>query len=319
MITVKDLSMRYGSTIALDNVSFHIPQGGIVGLLGPNGAGKTTLMRTITTYLTPTSGEVTVGGYNTLTNPIPIRKMIGYLPETPPLYTDMLVSDYLSFVAQARGLTKETKKRRINLLVDMCDIRYVYKKTIIELSKGYRQRVGLAQALIHDPEILILDEPTIGLDPLQVIDIRNLIKNLSAQKTVIFSTHILQEITSLSDRVIILNNGSLIADGPKSRLEIEAMETKQSSLVVRADAEDVSNALDAVEGITSCNLIETADDGFSRFEIQSAFDMDISEAIDSLIKSNGWVLKSYHDQPIGFEEVFISLLKKIGKTEKKQP
>lgn len=308
MITIKNLNKRFGDTIALDNVNLTIPKGGVVGLLGPNGAGKTTLLRILATYLPPTSGEVTICGYNTLTDPIPIRKMIGYFPETPPLYMDMLVCDYLSFVAKTRGLQRATEKRRVNWVLDMCEIRDVYKKTIIELSKGYRQRVGLAQALIHDPEILMLDEPTTGLDPLQIIDIRNLLKELAKEKTIIFSTHILQEVAAISDRVIIVNSGRILADGSKNRLEVKAMKIHRVCLVVKAAQAEVSRALDRIRAIKEYDFIETTEDGFIKFEIRSALGSNIWEDIDALVKKNGWQLRSYHDQPFSLEEVFIALI-----------
>ncbi|MFQ5455465.1 MAG: ATP-binding cassette domain-containing protein [Nitrospirota bacterium] len=309
MIKVKDLSMYYGSTVAVDRVSFHISKGEIVGLLGPNGAGKTTTMRILTTYIIPTSGEVAIGGHDLLTSHIPIRKMIGYLPETPPLYMDMLVCDYLSFIADARGLTNDMKKKRIGWITEACKIKDVYKKGIIELSRGYRQRVGLAQALIHDPEILILDEPTSGLDPLQIIDIRNLIKGLARKKTIIFSTHILQEVTAISDRVIIINEGRIIADGPKEMLEMKAMKTNRSILVVKAERDDVAKGLDEIKDITGYSFIETIDGSLVKFEVRSEFRKDIWEEIDNLIKRKGWKLRSFHDQPITFEDTFISLIK----------
>ncbi len=314
MIAVKNLNVHFGPTVALDNINLHIPEGGVIGLLGPNGAGKTTLLRVLTTYLPPSSGEVNIRGHNPQQDPIPIREMIGYFPETPPLYMDMLVSEYLSFVARARGLDAGTEKSRVDWVLDTCEIRDVYKKTIIELSRGYRQRLGLAQALIHDPDILILDEPTTGLDPLQIIDIRNLLKELARTKTIIFSTHILQEVAAISDRVIILNNGRVLADGSKEELQGEALNTKRVELVVNATPNtkpnEVTTALNGIKGINSCDIIETTSEGFYRIELSCDQGVNIWEDVDRLIKANGWELRSFHDLPPSLEEVFISLVKK---------
>lgn len=213
MIDVQSLTMRYGNFVALDKFSFQARDKEILGLLGPNGAGKTTAMRILTTYLYPTSGTAKVDGHDILQNPVEVRKNIGYLPETAPLYADMRVDDYLKFVGEARGLKGADLAKRLKWVKDACDIAFIWKHTIVELSKGYRQRVGLAQALIHDPKVLILDEPTSGLDPLQIIGIRTLIKNLAKEKTIIFSTHILSEVESIADRIVIVNEGTMVAQG----------------------------------------------------------------------------------------------------------
>jgi ABC-2 type transport system ATP-binding protein len=213
MIDVQSLTMRYGNFVALDNFSFQARDKEILGLLGPNGAGKTTAMRILTTYLYPTSGTAKVDGRDILENPVEVRKSIGYLPETAPLYADMRVDDYLRFVGEARGLQGMELVKRLKWVQESCDIGFIWKHTISELSKGYRQRVGLAQALIHDPKVLILDEPTSGLDPLQIIGIRSLIKNLAKEKTIIFSTHILSEVEAIADRIVIVNEGKMVAQG----------------------------------------------------------------------------------------------------------
>jgi ABC-2 type transport system ATP-binding protein len=218
MIEVKNLTMHYGSTVAVDNASFKVDEGEILGLLGPNGAGKTTIMRILTTYIVPTSGTATVGGHDIIEDPIAVRRMIGYLPETVPLYSDMQVCDYLKFVARSRGIFGKTLSERMDWVVDATGVKEVYKRGIPEISKGFRQRVGLAQALIHDPRVLILDEPTVGLDPLQIVDIRRLIRSLAREKTIIFSTHILQEVQAVSDRIVIINEGRIIADGTMEEL-----------------------------------------------------------------------------------------------------
>ncbi len=218
MIDVQSLTMHYGPVVALDHVSFQTNPGEILGLLGPNGAGKTTAMRLLTTYLYPSSGTAKVDGFDILEEPLEVRKHIGYLPETVPLYADMQVDEYLAFVGKARGLEGARLAERMEWVKEACHLKTVWKHFLSELSKGYGQRAGLAQALIHDPKVLILDEPTSGLDPIQIIEIRSLIKSLAKQKTVVFSTHILQEVEVLADRIVILNEGKLVAQGTKREL-----------------------------------------------------------------------------------------------------
>ncbi|MFH1208414.1 MAG: ATP-binding cassette domain-containing protein [Candidatus Omnitrophota bacterium] len=218
MIDVQNLTMKYGSFVALDRISFQMQEGEILGLLGPNGAGKTTAMRILTTYLCPSSGTAKIDQFDILQDPIEVRKRIGYLPETAPLYSDMQVDEYIAFVGNARKMKGKLLEDRTNWVKEVCGIKEVWKHTISELSKGYRQRVGLAQALIHDPKVLILDEPTSGLDPLQIIDIRELIKGLARKKTIIFSTHILQEVEAMADRIVIINEGKIVAQGTQAEL-----------------------------------------------------------------------------------------------------
>ncbi|MFA5168099.1 MAG: ATP-binding cassette domain-containing protein [Candidatus Omnitrophota bacterium] len=218
MINVQSLTMRYGPATALENVSFQANPGEILGLLGPNGAGKTTAMRILTTYLFPSSGTAKVDGFDILENPIEVRKRIGYLPETVPLYGDMRVDEYLTFVGKARALEGAKLAERLEWVKNACHLKSVWKHLLCELSKGFGQRVGLAQALIHDPKVLILDEPTSGLDPIQIIGIRSLVKSLAKEKTIVFSTHILQEVEALADRIVILNEGKLVAQGTKQEL-----------------------------------------------------------------------------------------------------
>lgn len=224
MIDVQSLSMRYGPVVALDGVSFQANPGEILGLLGPNGAGKTTAMRILTTYLYPSSGTAKVDGLDILRDPLEVRKRIGYLPETVPLYSDMQVEEYLTFVGKARRLTGIRLQERIAWVKQACHLQSVWKHLLSELSKGYGQRVGLAQALIHDPKVLILDEPTSGLDPIQIIEIRSLIKSLAKEKTIIFSTHILQEVEVLADRIVIINEGKLVAQGTKQELAAKVLQ-----------------------------------------------------------------------------------------------
>lgn len=222
MIQVSSLTMLYGSVVALDQVSFQVQEGEILGLVGPNGAGKTTSMRILTTYLYPTSGTAKIDNFDILENPIEVRKRLGYLPETAPLYLDMQVEEYLTFVGRARDLGGRTLSTRLNWVKEACGIKPVWKHPLSEISKGFRQRVGLAQALLHDPKVLILDEPTSGLDPLQIIGIRTLIKSLAKKKTIIFSTHILQEVEAIADRIVIINEGRIVSQGTQLELAEKA-------------------------------------------------------------------------------------------------
>jgi ABC-2 type transport system ATP-binding protein len=228
MIEAKKVSMFYGSFCALNSVSFHVRENEIVGLLGPNGAGKTTLMRILTTFIYPTQGTATVCGFDILENPNGARKNLGYLPETPPLYTDMRVDEFIKFIGRARGLNAALYQKRKDWVVEACGLSPVWKHNIYELSMGYRQRVGLAQALLHDPKVVILDEPTSGLDPIQIIAVRDLIRELAKTKTVIFSTHILQEASAISNRLLIINQGKIAAQGTVD--EIRAVHLKNNGM-----------------------------------------------------------------------------------------
>jgi gliding motility-associated transport system ATP-binding protein len=309
MIEVRDVTKRFGTTVALDNVSFSIEKGGILGFLGPNGAGKSTAMKIITTFLAADSGSVKVDGMDVMDNPLAVRSRIGYLPENNPLYEDMLVNEYLDFVGHARGLSGNTLKQRLEWVVEASGIANVYHKPINELSKGYKQRTGLAQALIHDPDILILDEPTSGLDPLQIIGIRELIQSLAHHKTIIFSTHILQEVSPVTDRVVIINNGRIIADGMISELEQDAMESNRLFISLRADAAESSRAIKEIPSIRSAELLlET--DGVCRFEVRGDFNHDLSSDLSSLARSKQWDLLELHESRFSLEDTFIALTKR---------
>src|SRR5450759_4564319 len=222
MITVKGLTKRYAHTVAVDQVSFEVPQGQIVGFLGPNGAGKTTTMRMLTCFLTPSGGTANVAGFDILEQPLEVKKRIGYLPETPPIYPEMRIGEYLAFVGQLKGLAGTELRTRVDYACDRCAIADVRNKIIGKLSKGYRQRVGLAQAIIHNPDVLILDEPTAGLDPKQINETRELIKSLAGDHTIILSTHILPEVSQTCERVIIINKGKIVATDSVSNLQNRA-------------------------------------------------------------------------------------------------
>ena len=311
MIEVRDVTKRFGNTVALDQVSFSVQQGNILGFLGPNGAGKSTTMKIITTFLAPDSGRVTVDGIDVLEQPLDVRRRIGYLPENVPLYHDMTVDDYLTFVGRARGLSGARLTERLAWCVEACGLRTEYKKRIQELSKGFRQRTGLAQALIHDPDILILDEPTSGLDPLQIISIRKLIASLAGQKTIIFSTHILQEVGPVTDRVVIINEGRLIADGNIGSLVEQAMSENRIFVALRQPADEVERALRDLPALS--NLRSAGDvDGASRFELRAPFSSDLVGDVARLARDRGWDLVELHESRYSLEDTFIALTRAAG-------
>jgi ABC-2 type transport system ATP-binding protein len=310
MIEVRGISKSFGTMVALDDVSFRLDRGEILGFLGPNGAGKSTTMKIITTFLAPDQGQVMVDGIDVLEQPLDVRRRIGYLPENVPLYLDMSVQEYLTFVGQARGLAAGTLHQRLDWCVEACGLVTEYKKNIGELSKGFRQRTGLAQALIHDPEILILDEPTSGLDPLQILGIRDLIKSLAGDKTIIFSTHILQEVSPVTERVVIINEGRIIADGKVGDLSREAMGTNRVFVGIRAEASAVEPALRELPEISEVRPLATGDG--SRFEVRGSFESDLVGAIDRLTRSRNWQLTQLHEAAFSLEDTFISLTRRAA-------
>ncbi len=316
MIEVRGITKNFGTMRALDDVSFRLERGEILGFLGPNGAGKSTTMKIITTFLAPDSGSVEVDGIDVLEKPLEVRGKIGYLPENVPLYTDMNVHEYLSFVGKARGLGGNALRDRLDWCVEACGLLTEYRKTIGELSKGYKQRTGLAQALIHDPDILILDEPTSGLDPLQIIGIRDLIKRLAGSKTIIFSTHILQEVAPVTDRVVIINEGRIIADGNVGELSKDAMGGVRLYVGVQAESEMVEAALRNLGDLKELKPL-AAGDGQCRFEIRAAFDADLTRRINDLVRKEGWQLKELHESPYNLEDTFISLTRRSQEQSRK--
>ena len=313
MIEVRGITKSFGTMRALDDVSFRLDRGEILGFLGPNGAGKSTTMKIITTFLAPDQGQVTVDGIDVLEKPLDVRRRIGYLPENVPLYLDMNIQEYLTFVGQARGLSAGQLRSRLDWCIEACGLVTEYKKNIGELSKGFRQRTGLAQALIHDPEILILDEPTSGLDPLQILGIRDLIKSLAGQKTIIFSTHILQEVSPVTDRVVIINEGRIIADGNVGGLSREAMGTNRVFVGFREDGSAVETALRDLTEVTEVKTL--AADGGCRFEVRGPFDTDLVGAVDRLARGRDWDLNQLHEAPYSLEDTFIALTERANRRE----
>lgn len=255
-LVVKNLLKQYGSQNAVNAISFSVEAGEIVGFLGPNGAGKSTTMKIATGYVPPTSGEVSVAGFDVTAQPLEVKKITGYLPEHNPLYTDMYVHEYLGFVGKLYGIQGKALKSRIGEMVELCGLSVEQNKKIETLSKGYRQRVGLAQALIHNPKVLILDEPTTGLDPNQILEIRSLIKNISKNKTVIFSTHIMQEVSALCDRVIVINKGTLVADD--SLPNLMKLQGKHVSLVVEFEGAVDEHDLSQISGVDNVVKLDHA-------------------------------------------------------------
>ncbi|MCI0513362.1 ABC transporter ATP-binding protein [candidate division KSB1 bacterium] len=307
MIELKNVTKTYGLTKALDDVSFQIEKGEIIGFVGPNGAGKSTAMKIITTYTAPTSGEAFVGGYNVLEHPDEVRQSIGYLPETVPLYYDMLVFDYLDFVGQARHLNGQLKTR-LEWVVENCHLEGVLHRPIGELSKGFKQRVCLAQALIHDPQILILDEPTSGLDPIQIIGIRNLIKNLAHEKTIMVSTHILQEVSSISDRILVINNGKIVAHGTFEALKSRIAADNIFYLDLNAGKKQVQPALEGLPGVEKVIYLDPTND--RRTQVQVHYhDDSVPAQLDHLIKQQQWPLNEFRKEALSLEDTFIQLTK----------
>lgn len=308
MVEAKGLCMNYGTTRALIEASFTAPDNQVMGLLGPNGAGKTTCMKIITTQMVSTSGTATVCGLDILKNAEEVRQKIGYLPETAPVYNDMEVVEYLEFVGRGRGLDDGNLKNRIDWVVTSCRLKEVYRRPVGELSRGYKQRVGLAQALIHDPDVLILDEPTSGLDPLQIISIRQLIKDLSAKKTIIFSTHILQEVEAISDKIVIINEGRIIADGTPDQLRLMANEEPGFFLEVKASRSEIESNLKDSDGGFNINFVADKGD-LSRFYITGKDPDEIWKKVSSKIKSSGWLIKELTPTKPSLEQAFIQLTK----------
>jgi len=304
-ITVQNLSKVYGSQRAVDNISFSIKTGEVVGFLGPNGAGKSTTMKILTCYMSATEGEVKVDDFSVDTQADVIKKKIGYLPENNPLYSEMPVIEYLRFCAEIQGVEKSKISSRIHDMVDKCGLESEKHKKISELSKGFRQRVGLAQAMIHDPELLILDEPTTGLDPNQIVEIRKLIKELGKEKTVILSSHILSEVEATCDRILIINKGRIVADGSSETLRQKA----QGNEVLHVSIEDADNNWENVtkklRALSSVETISNLKEG--SYSIQSKPDISSRKPIFDLCVENGWYLTELMGVETKLEDVFREL------------
>lgn len=309
MVEAKNLTMHYGLTTALDNVSFCADEKEVVGLLGPNGAGKTTLMRILTTYIYPTKGTAKICGVDITETPLSARKLIGYLPENPPLYVDMRVDEYIDFVGRARGLSSVDLKKRKEWVINAVKISGVWKHTVSELSLGYQQRVGLAQALIHDPKVIILDEPTSGLDPMQIIGIRGLIRELAREKTIIFSTHILQEASAVADRLVIIERGRIIAGGTPAELKKDKSGEQRFIVSIQAAKSEVESALHNVLAVKSFSFLDEAHH-IARFLCITGSYEDAARAINHFTNEKGWFLRELYLKEPSLEEVFLGLFAK---------
>jgi ABC-2 type transport system ATP-binding protein len=310
MIEAKNLTMHYGLTRAVDDVSFKVGEKEIVGFLGPNGAGKTTLMRMLTTFIHPTRGSAFINGVDILENPVAARRHLGYLPETPPLYADMRVDEFLAFIGSARGLNGRSFQSRKDWVVAACALAPVWKHTIFELSLGYRQRVGLAQALLHDPKVVILDEPTSGLDPIQIISIRKLIQELAKTKTILFSTHILQEASAVSDRILIINKGKLMVQGTVSELRASAVKNEEVfKVTLEAPKSDVAAALTSLKTVKRAVYIEEYQNS-PRFLVAFSSYREAIVSLNDLCVTQGWKIKELVREEPSLEEVFLDLFKK---------
>lgn len=304
-ILVKNITKTYGSQKALDDLSFEVKTGEILGFLGPNGAGKTTTMKAISCYITPNQGDITVGGTSVLKDPDLVKKRIGYLPESNPLYLEMSITDYLSFIGELQGVAKDKIKSQVEKMIRICGLNQEKHKKIGELSKGYKQRVGLAQALIHNPEVLILDEPTTGLDPNQIIEIRKLIKEIGREKTVILSSHILAEVEATCDRVLIINKGKIVADGTPESLRKDAQGSEILKVgISHQDRNEVYTALQALQGVDSVTF---EDDNSSLFELTSLKGCSSAESIFKLCVSKGWFITELTPVEKNLEDVFREL------------
>lgn len=307
MIEVKQISKSFGPNKALDQVSFSVKKGEILGFLGPNGAGKTTALKIITSFWPQDEGQVLIDGQDTLKDSLKTRQKIGYLPETVPLYEDMTVFEYLKFVAGVRGIKKSEINQRIEKAVESCGLKGMLKKPIEELSKGYRQRVGLAQAIIHDGEVLILDEPTTGLDPNQIVEIRDLIKEIGKEKTVIFSTHILSEVSAVCDRVIIINQGKIVSEGTPEEITQKTGAVESFYIKIKGEKEKIWEKLSQIEGVEKVEIKDKESEGVYGYEVVPQKGSDVREKISSLVVSEGWSLLEFNKKQVSLEDAFRNL------------
>ncbi len=318
MIKIDHLVKNYGATCAVDDISFEISAGEIVGFLGPNGAGKSTTMNILTGYLSSTSGKVMVDGLNVLDAPLEVKRRIGYLPEQPPLYLDMTVEEYLIFVYNLKGCTLNRTKH----LAEICEVvklTDVYKRLIRNLSKGYRQRVGIAQALIGNPPVIIFDEPTVGLDPKQIIEIRNLIRTLGKDHTVILSTHILQEVQAVCDRIIIINKGRVVADELTENINRVASNTFRYEARICGPQKEVLTMLKARQDIAYADVMTAKDGDAYVYRIEAARGIDIRKSLFYALAERGWPMVGLTPLGLSLEDIFITVVDKTDGTPTEKP
>lgn len=306
MIEVQHLTKRYGRVTAVDDVSFRVERGEILGFLGPNGAGKTTTMRVITGYMPATEGRVVVAGFDVFEQPVEAKRRTGYLPETPPLYPEMTVREYLAFVARIKDVPAAERKSRVQGVMQRTRVVDVADRQCSKLSKGYRQRVGLAQAILHNPDVLVLDEPTAGLDPKQINETRELIKELAGNHTIILSTHILPEVAQTCQRVVIINKGRVVAVDTPHNLTARLRGSETMYVQVDAGADDATPTLERVPGVTRVTVSDRRD-GVVSYEVESQQGEDVRRALARSIVSNNWGLLELRPMRMSLEEVFLSL------------
>lgn len=306
MVKVTHLTKKYGDYLAVDDISFEIENGHVYGFLGPNGAGKSSTMNMITGYLAPTRGTILINDISMMKQPEKAKAMIGYLPEIPPLYSDMTVTEYLKFVAELKGISKFERMDKIRGIIETVKLETVEERLIKNLSKGYKQRVGLAQALLADPEIIILDEPTVGLDPKQIVEIRDLIRKLGEDHTVILSTHILSEVSAVCDRVIVISRGRIAADDSIGHLVEQYNEKQQLTLVVKGNSSNAEKVIGTIAGIEEKKMLEE-NAGSCKIRIIAEPGMDIREEISVKCSESGLTVLELNVQNISFEDVYLKL------------
>ena len=307
MIEVNGVSKMFGAFPAISDISFRVEPGEILGFLGPNGAGKSTTMKIITGFMPPTDGNVTIAGYDIVSDSLEARKHIGYLPETVPLYTDMTIKDYLEYMGRLRGMSRDYINQRISEVIDICNLGDYYSTIISKLSKRFRQRVGIAQAILHEPDVLVLDEPTIGIDPIQVVETRQLIKNLGGEHTLIVSTHILPEVSQICERVIIIHEGQIIAEDTPENLAQRLVGSERVDLDVKGPQQDVLVALQQVEGVREAVRLEGQPGSVPRYRVQSELGIEIRAELASTVINSGWGLLRLDGVIMSLEEIFLRL------------
>jgi len=309
MINVSGLTKSYGKNRGINEISFAIPEGQIVGFLGPNGAGKTTTMNIITGYMSADNGLVTINDIDIAKQPIDAKRHIGYLPEQPPLYHSMTVKEYLDFVYELKGVEAENKKDHILGICDIIGLGDVYSRVIGHLSKGYKQRVGLAQALIGDPEVLVLDEPTVGLDPRQIVEIRNVIKDMGKKRTIILSTHILPEVSAICERVLVISDGVIVADDKPENLEGATRDDKSLIVRIAGPDESVASTLNAIDGVIGAKLLGEIESDSCDFLIESDKGIDIRKSLFNALAKEGYPILMMKPQNDSLEDIFLELTK----------
>jgi len=315
MIDVKDLTKYFGQRAAVDHITFQVDPGQIVGFLGPNGAGKTTTIRVLTGYMPATSGAATVAGFDVFSQSLDARRQIGYLPENVPLYTDMRVREYLTFRAKLRGMDRASRQKRLARVVDMCWLGDAVDRPIGQLSKGFRQRVGLADALIHDPKVLILDEPTIGLDPTQIREMRNLIRQLGGKHTVLLSSHILPEVEATCDRTIIIAAGKIVAQGTVEQLRRQILGGSRIIAELRGNGQQMQKEIAGLGGVKNVELQEQ--DGWNRLLIETT-GKDVREDVSQMAARKGWNLREIRLEVGSLEEFFVQVVARQHEQQQKQ-